>query len=227
VVAITFGVSIASDAQARRGAHLHGPGHRHQRAPYYPPYFYPYGYYGFYYDAPYYSRRPAPPWWQPGDRVAEAERGWVLFERGDAKRALAVFAKQARHDDENVHAQLGYAIASAELGDLERSLWAMRRAALAGADAFATVPASDALRERLAALALRVHPTEGDRISEAEAHFLAAGIQFAAGDRDGASDAIAFAIRAGDDAEPALALRDAIRDAPSPETSATDPESRR
>ena len=228
VAALSIAALVPSAASARDRARVERPRVERPRPrphprpapyPYWGPYRspYPYGpwYDPFWYDPYWYdgppARRPAP-WWGASERPSATERGWALLAAGDAKRALAVFAKQARRDADDAQAQLGYAVASAALGDLARAVWAMRHAALADASAFSRAPVDGALRARLSDLARRVHPTDaGEPVDEAEVHFLEAGLHLVAGERAAAADAIAWAIEAGDSAPPALALRDAIR----------------
>lgn len=59
------------------------------------------------------------------DRTADA---WELLEQGKANQAQGFFALAAAKDPENAQIKLGFALASAELGDNTRAAWSAGRA---------------------------------------------------------------------------------------------------
>jgi hypothetical protein len=54
---------------------------------------------------------------------------------GDQESALKTFSTQAQNDPKNGALKVGYALATAETGDLDRGVWAMRRAVRIDPDA--------------------------------------------------------------------------------------------
>ncbi len=108
-------------------------------------YGYPYygsHYYGGYYNYPYYGdsyrsyRHNS--YREPDDTVshhndystsgADDRQGWSLLAHGEQRRALKTFATQAQNNPKNGTIKVGYALAAADGGDLDRGVWAMRRA---------------------------------------------------------------------------------------------------
>ncbi|RNC81303.1 MAG: hypothetical protein ED559_05790 [Phycisphaera sp.] len=59
------------------------------------------------------------------DRTADA---WELLEQGKANQAQGFFALAAAKDPDNAQIKLGFALASAELGDSFRAAWSAGRA---------------------------------------------------------------------------------------------------
>jgi len=135
----------------------HGSHHRnhhyggHYSYPYYgnhhydSHYSYPYygsHYYGGYYNYPYYGgsypgyrrnsyRAPDYAISNNNDYSASGandKQGWSLLARGEQRRALKTFATQAQNNPKNGTIKVGYALAAAASGDLDRGVWAMRRA---------------------------------------------------------------------------------------------------
>ncbi len=59
------------------------------------------------------------------DRLAQA---WDLLEKGEANRAQGFFAMVASKAPDDAVAKLGFALASAEMGDVSRAEWSAKRA---------------------------------------------------------------------------------------------------
>lgn len=59
------------------------------------------------------------------DRLAQA---WDLLEKGEANRAQGFFAMAASKAPDDAVAKLGFALASAEMGDVSRAEWSAKRA---------------------------------------------------------------------------------------------------
>jgi hypothetical protein len=53
---------------------------------------------------------------------------WGMLHKGEKEIALNVFANEAQNHPNNGVPKAGYAIANALLGDLDKGVWAMRRA---------------------------------------------------------------------------------------------------
>lgn len=65
------------------------------------------------------------------DEVPSEERttdAWKLLEQGKANQAQGFFALAAAKDPDNAQIKLGFALASAELGDTTRAAWSAKRA---------------------------------------------------------------------------------------------------
>jgi hypothetical protein len=67
--------------------------------------------------------------------TADREYGWKLLADGEQHSALNVFSTQARNDPDNGTYKIGYALAAAETGDLDKGVRAMRRATRIDPDA--------------------------------------------------------------------------------------------
>ena len=63
------------------------------------------------------------------------EQGWTLLAGGEQRSALKTFSTQAQNDPKNGTLKVGFALATAETGDLDRGVWAMRRAVRIDPDA--------------------------------------------------------------------------------------------
>jgi hypothetical protein len=70
-----------------------------------------------------------------GAANADDKHGWTLLAGGDQESALKTFSTQAQNDPKNGALKVGYALATAETGDLDRGVWAMRRAVRIDPDA--------------------------------------------------------------------------------------------
>lgn len=98
----------------------------------------PYGYYGYPHGSYYYPRYDANASIQRNADYAPADTrqavarddttGWKLLAEGKWSEASSVFSNQAQSHPNYGVAKAGYAIAVAMNGDLERGVWAMRRA---------------------------------------------------------------------------------------------------
>ncbi len=94
------------------------------------PYRHHYGGYGYY--SPYssyndYSSRPT--YRDRGGKSIDATaNGWSLLANNQASAALYDFGRQAESSPSKGNPKIGYALASADLGQLDKGVWAMRRA---------------------------------------------------------------------------------------------------
>ena len=66
---------------------------------------------------------------------ADNDHGWTLLAGGEQSSALKTFSTQAQNDPKNGTLKVGFALATAETGDLDRGVWAMRRAVRIDPDA--------------------------------------------------------------------------------------------
>jgi len=106
----------------RHGSYGHGyPSYGHLR--------YGYRYYG--YSKPYsddYSSSSAYRNQSYERRDSSIGNGWTLLGNNQASAALTDFGRQAQASPSKGQPKVGYALASADLGRLDKGIWAMRRA---------------------------------------------------------------------------------------------------
>lgn len=90
---------------------------------------------------------------QPGIRQGEnTNPGWNALARGRALEALRYFGRQAQANPRQGESKVGYALAAASAGDLERGSWAMRRALRYDPDALHYLQLDSELQEDLSGL---------------------------------------------------------------------------
>ena len=141
---------------------------------------------------------------------ARTNRAWSLLRDGQPRPARRDFAVLALRTSEDVIPRVGFALASAALGDDRTAIWAMRRAFEMDALAVGDLPVDDALAARVRALIWR-YAGRGD---DPEALFMVAALAFLAGDEELAVSAIGEAIERGDAAPSTHALGDLLEAGP-------------
>ncbi len=112
------------------GSHGYYP-KKHYRRQYYPSRYYA-TYPKFYnYSAPVYTQLNNA---SNGSRLSSKQSegvnslAWLTLVQGKYSEALSIFAKEAQSNPNSGIPKVGYALATAIGGDLERGIWAMRRA---------------------------------------------------------------------------------------------------
>jgi len=140
IAGVSFGVHLGYGYYG----HPYGYGHH---------YAYPYGYYGHHYaylydyygyTGYYYPYRSYPlhrtyPEAPTGNRyhgnrhttggsMGTDSPAWTILAQGKSRAALRIFAEEAENHPGKGAPKVGYALASASSGDLNRGVWAMRRA---------------------------------------------------------------------------------------------------
>jgi len=105
----------------------HDYGHHYYGSHYYTPY---YGHYSYPYSYGYssYSNERHTYNSQDGARISHSRDGWQLLKDNHPNDALNAFAIEAQDHPAKGMPKVGYALASAETGQLDRGVWAMRRA---------------------------------------------------------------------------------------------------
>lgn len=136
--------------------------------------------------------------------------GWDDLARGKEARALKYFTNRASHNPRDGGAKIGYALASALLGDDHRAVWAMRRAFRIDPYSVKSIPAHEALHDRLERLAHHYKRLANRRRNPADAEFMLAAVSFLTRDYATAQRAIHNAIKHGDRSSSAAALKDLI-----------------
>jgi len=196
------------------GYHLYGSGIHylgHQAYGHYygsHDYYYPYGYsysnrrYHYYPDYGSYSYRPSSHDDYADDshetdtaytstrRATDANTGWALLKSGASRDALNVFAQQAGNDAKNGTPKVGYALASAASGDLERGVWAMRRALRIDPDALHYLSAESDLHAVINSVIADYRASEEHLRSHNDAAFMRASLYYLQHDTEAARYAL-------------------------------------
>lgn len=105
------------------------------------------------------------------DEVSVEERtadAWELLEQGEANRAQGFFALAAVKDPEDAVVKLGFALASAELGDAERAAWSAERAIGVDEGELATLELGDEASVMLADLLDSLQDSDSDLVANLE-----------------------------------------------------------
>lgn len=140
--------------------------------------------------------------------------GWQLLAQNNAKVALGVFAGQAgRHQEDGVP-KVGFALSTAMQGDLDRAVWAMRRAFSIDPNSLHYVNIEQSLRvsidNLIAEFNLRLRNSDGNRYSDAA--FMVAALNYLIHNDEAARVAIEEAVgKAGDSSQSALNLRNLVK----------------
>jgi len=136
------------------------------------------------------------------ERAPDRASGWQHLAEQRFESALRAFAAQALEDPENGVPKVGYALAAASAGDLERGVWAMRRAMRIGPDSLHYLDIDEHLRAVVERLIERYRPAR-----DADGSFMVASLAYVAGDEQTARSSLAAALEAGDDAPSTTNLR--------------------
>ncbi|MBV6446902.1 hypothetical protein [Nitrosomonas sp.] len=140
--------------------------------------------------------------------------GWQLLAQNNAREALGVFAGQAgRHQEDGVP-KVGFALSTAMQGDLDRAVWAMRRAFSIDPNSLHYVNIEQSLRvsidNLIAEFNLRLRNSDGNRYSDAA--FMVAALNYLIHNDEAARIAIEEAVdKAGDSSQSALNLRNLVK----------------
>jgi len=140
--------------------------------------------------------------------------GWQLLAQNNAKEALGVFAGQAgRHQEDGVP-KVGFALSTAMQGDLDRAVWAMRRAFSIDPNSLHYINIEQRLRvsidKLIAEFNLRLHNSDENRYSDAA--FMVAALNYLIHNDDAARIAIEEAVvKAGDSSQSALNLHNLVK----------------
>lgn len=140
--------------------------------------------------------------------------GWQLLAQNNAKEALGVFAGQAGRHQEDEVPKVGFALSTAMQGDLDRAVWAMRRAFSIDPNSLHYVNIEQSLRVSIDNLItefnLRLRNSDGNRYSDAA--FMVAALNYLIHNDEAARIAIQEAVdKAGDSSQSALNLRNLVK----------------
>jgi len=140
--------------------------------------------------------------------ASTADRGWSLLAAARPSEALFIFNQQAQSDPQKGIPKVGYALASTQLGDLARGIWAMRRAIRIDPESLHYVLIDDRLRPEIQKLIPRYEQVLSSSPKSMDAAFMLASIHYLLGDLKAAQ----AAIHDGDHSASAVNLRMLIED---------------
>ena len=130
--------------------------------------------------------------------AAEPAQGWQLLEAGDYERSLSAFAQEATAAPDEGSAKVGYALAAAGAGQLERGVWAMRRAFRIDPNAAGDLHINEQLKPTLRQLARQYAYVPREFADEAGAAFMTAALYYLLHDPTEAQAALDLAEQLGD-----------------------------
>ena len=143
--------------------------------------------------------------------VAEPTDAWGLLAEGHPEQALDGFARRALQAPLHARPKLGYGLAAALAGDLERGVWAVRRAYRRNGAVAQGLSVDERLRPALEELLLRYRAglfEEGSRARDAG--FMSAALRQLLGEPYAAQRALETALEQGDASESARALQHSL-----------------
>ncbi len=122
-------------------------------------------------------------------------QGWEELANGSYAAARAIFAAEVQRHPERGTPKVGYALAAAAGGDLERGSWAMRRAFRIDPSSIKYAEVDDRLRSQIGLLPDRYQARRGET---RDAAFMVAALYYLLGDADSARGAMVWAVQHGD-----------------------------
>jgi hypothetical protein len=158
-----------------------------------------YRYYGYPYEYRYYQRSHRSGGYHNGeyqggqhrlDYDEEFAQGWNLLKRDRPGDALEIFARLALASTVKGGAKVGYSLASAELGKLDKGIWAMRRALRMDPVALHYVAIDDGLRSKVEQVAERYEWSNLDSENDPGGSFMLAAVYYLLEDMEAARDAL-------------------------------------
>jgi len=177
------------------GDHYYGS---HYYTPYYEPYYghysypYSYGYSSYSHESHVYNQH------QEGDRITHSSDGWKLLRDNHPNDALNAFAIEARNHPAKGMPKVGYALASAETGQLDRGVWAMRRALRFDPESLHYMTVDQTMRIRIRALIHR-YDYDSSSAKATDAAFMRASLHYLLRESAEARHAMDQAMQANDD----------------------------
>ena len=160
------------------------------------PFSYRYGYfykpyqYGWYNTIPYYypgSYGPMP--YSTGGGYDVLDEGWNLLRRGRPAEAADVFGRLCQASPSEGMPKVGYALAAAELGRLDKGIWAMRRALREDPESLQYVTIDQQLQPKVEAMLKRYQ--QSDKFDDSsDGAFMVAALHYLLGDMAAAQKAM-------------------------------------
>jgi len=191
----------------------HSYGYRYSY-PYYGRHnYYGYGHYGYghhnygYSNYGHHFNRYATPPYSSGDDDSpgstyqnrtydrDVGNGWTLLSNNQASAALSDFGRQAQASPSKGSPKIGYALASADLGRLDKGMWAMRRALKTDPDALHYVALDRRLNMKVQQI---IRQYEAYSPGDADTDFMLASLHYLRRDMKAARNHIDQAMQAED-----------------------------
>ncbi len=144
-------------------------------------------------------------------REREPTTGWTLLRDGLASRAILEFGDRAVDEPTAAMPRAGYALARAELGDLQGGVRAMRAAFRTDAGSLHCAPLDDDLRKRIDSLVRLYEADDNPTHTDADRHFMRAALRYLLDDLSAAESEVELAITDGDESESTASLQRMLR----------------
>ena len=138
--------------------------------------------------------------------------GWVLLSNGQYGQAEDIFSRDSRYRPSDGVAKIGLSLSAAAGGDLDRGIWAMRRAARIDPESLVYVTLEQPLQVGVNRLLGRYKKKLERSPRDPDTAFMLASLSYLLGDDSGAQRAIEDAIRYGDNSPSAQNLELLIKD---------------
>lgn len=163
--------------------------------------------YNYYYPTTTYSSAPTT-YYSVAESATDQPHaeGWSLLARGEARAAFRYFSQAASRNLDDGAPKIGYAIASAMIGDHRRAAWAMRRAFEIDPYSVGSISVDQGLYTQLDRLA-EEYAKRADRARSADDDFMLAAMSFLIQDYQLAEVAAQAAIDHGDRSQAAQNLK--------------------
>ena len=238
VLPVSTADAAVSAAAKRRHHHHHRRHYRSYR--YYRPYryYYPYRYYRPYrygyrygyrgYSYPYRSYRyyaPRRDYVGSADQTVATPTAWQKLAEGNDSDALYLFGREAEADTQRAIPKVGFSLAAAGLGELDKSVWAMRRALYTDASSVHYAPIDEAVAARIWELVVRFEPQPSYDAGDMDDYFMLAALHYLVGDIPAADAHIRRAIEKADVSRSTANLAELIAAAGTESASSLIPES--
>jgi len=130
-----------------------------------------------------------------GPNHSSNNQGWEELANGSYAAARSIFVAEVQRHPERGIPKVGYSLAAAAGGDLERSSWAMRRAFRIDPWSIKYAEVDDRLRSQIGLLLDRFQARKGET---RDAAFMVAALYYLLGDADSARGAMDWAVQHGD-----------------------------
>jgi len=136
----------------------------------------------------------------PKQLTVSTEDGWKLLREDQPRAAFQAFSEEATANPEKGAPKVGYSLASAELGDLDRGIWAMRRALRIDPYSLQYIALGDEIRSRLGDLIYEYEHAPNHSKENPDDAFMLAVLHYLSGDLKAAQLAIGRVVESGDTA---------------------------
>jgi len=167
------------------GHHAYGYGHHSYGYPSYGYGYSNYGHHDYSYSTPYasddgyssgstYQSRT----YDRGGSDIATGNGWTLLGNNQASAALTDFGRQAQASPSKGDPKVGYALASADLGRLDKGVWAMRRALRTDPDALHYVTLDQQLDAKVEHIIQQYEKKLAYSSSDGDAAFMLASLHY-------------------------------------------------